>query len=171
LRRRRCNDHPSHDGSHCGADGHRGTFIHDDRRACTDSTTAAATTTGAPVLTPEQVIADNMIPLPPNTELVSVEEMEGGLVVGANVDSPPPPGYATLLTDAGWEVLDVRFGSEATIAVQLELCLIAFANYESSTAPGYWFLFWVVTGVTREDCVSLGDTIIAALAGMGPPLG
>ena len=105
------------------------------------------------MLTPEQVIADHMIPLQPDTELVSVEEIEGGFRVGAVVNAPPPPGYAATLTDAGWDVLDVRFGSETTAAIYRDaaICLIAYANYDTFLAWNHSTYFAVSVGTFADE--------------------
>lgn len=136
------------------------------------TTTAAPATTQAAALTPEQVIADNMVPLPPQTELVSVEEIDGGFRVGAIVNSPPPPGYAATLAGTDWEVLDVIFGSETTVATYLtaSICLIAYANYDGSSDPSFWFYFWIFTGgLTPEDCLNAVADVISFSSSLGRP--
>ena len=141
--------------------------------ATTDApaTTAAPATTMPAALDPAQVVAEHMIPLQPDTELVSAEEADGGFRVGATVDAPPPPGYAATATAAGWTVLDVRFGSETTIAALGDLlyCLVAYANYDSSSSPDYWMWFWFATGLTAEDCLAAGERIGATLSLLGRP--
>ena len=135
------------------------------------TTTAAPATTQAAALTPEQVVADHMIPLLPNTELVSVEEIDGGFRVGAIVNSPPPPGYAATLTDAGWTVLDVRFGSESTIARDATAfyCLIAYADYLSSGDNSFWMFLQIFGGLTEADCLAAADDVISLLSSFGSP--
>ncbi len=139
--------------------------------ATTTTTTAAPAPTEAMALTPEQVIADNMIPLPPNTDLVSVEETDDGVRVGTVVNSPPPPGYAALLTDSDWEVVDVVFGSEATMAFYetAALCLLAYANYDSSDSPEYWIWFYIFTGLDAVDCLDATSDLISLMSGLGRP--
>lgn len=146
--------------------------------AATTTTTTAATTappaTEAAAPTAESVIADHEIPLQPGTELVSLEVMDDGFRVGAIVNSAPPPGYAATLTAAGWEVLDVQFGSEATTAF-LEsaligaICLVAYANYGSSSDPSYWFYFFIYTGLTPDDCKAAAADAISLASTFGRP--
>ncbi len=136
------------------------------------TTTAAPATTQAAAPTPESVIADNMVPLPPNTELVSLEEIDGGFRVGAIVNSAPPPNYAATLAGTDWEVLDVVFGSETTVATYLtaSICLIAYANYDGATDPSFWFYFWIFTGgLTAEDCLNAVADVISFSGSLGRP--
>lgn len=140
--------------------------------APTTTTTAAPATTQPAALDPAQLVADHMIPLPANTELVSAEEVDGGgLRVGAIVNASPPPGYAATATAAGWTVLDVRFGSETTVAVfgAAVYCLIAYANYDASDSVDYWMYFTFFTGLTEEDCLAATDALISALSLLGRP--
>ena len=138
----------------------------------TTTTTAAPATTQAAGPTPESVIADNMVPLPPNTELVSLEEIDGGFRVGAIVNSAPPPNYAATLAGTDWEVLDVVFGSETTVATYLtaSICLIAYANYGGATDSTFWVYFWIFTGgLTAEDCLNAVADVISFSSSLGRP--
>jgi len=139
--------------------------------APTTTTTAAPATTQAAAPTAESVIADNMVPLPPNTEMVSLEEIDGGFRVGAIVNSAPPPNYAATLAGTDWEVLDVIFGSETTVATYATagICLIAYANYNGSSDPTFWFYFWILTALTPEDCMNAVADVISLSSSLGRP--
>ena len=141
----------------------------------TTTTTAAPATTQPAAMTPEEFVAEHMIPLPAQTELVSIEEAEGGTRVGAIVSAAPPPGYAATATAAGWNVLDVTFGSERTTATfentvaSVVYCMIAYANYDSSSSPDYWIYFWFFTGLTEQDCLDAGDRLGSIQSLLGSP--
>jgi len=132
------------------------------------TTTAPATTTTSTTTAPldgEQVLSDAGIPLPENASVVAVAEPgDDQVLVGANVATAPPPEYAALLDGTDWEVIDVVFGSEATVAFNsvAELCLLTYADYLSPSELEFWIWFWMWTGLA--DSVSCSEVAFAAMS-------
>ena len=143
--------------------------------APTTTTTAAPATTQPAAMTPEEFVAEHNIALPADTELVSIEEVDGATRIGATVNATPPPGYAAMATAAGWTVIDVTFGSEITTAIFAEAvgdlfyCLTAYANYDSHDSPEYWMWFTFWTGLTEADCLGASSLVSSALSLLGSP--
>lgn len=135
----------------------------------TTLTTAATTTTVT--LSPAEVLAEYEVPVPEGAELVFVEPQGGADVsVGANVAAAPPPDYPSRLAGTDWEVLDVIYGSESTVALQTlrGLCLLVSANTAATTS--YWLYFYVWFNLaSRAGCLEAATEIIELVRSFGAP--
>ncbi|GEM_PF-6650035 len=121
---------------------------------------------------PAAILADLGVPLKDGTEVIAAAALsDGNVAAGVSVDAPPPPLYGTDLEAAGWNVLDVRFGSEATIAYddELLLCLIVYANYDSPSDLEYWMWFAGYPDIDPEECMENAEEYFAQMGDFGRP--
>lgn len=98
--------------------------------------------------------AEQGLPLPDGAELSFYEERDDGSVaIGGIVNAPPPPDVNALAASVGGEVAALEFGSVYGAMSLGQACAYLYANYDSPTAPFYWFyIVLIAAAVSVSEC-------------------
>ena len=94
------------------------------------------------------------LPLPDGAELSFYEERDDGSVaIGGIVNAPPPPDVNALAASVGGEVAALEFGSVYGAMSLGQACAYLYANYDSPTAPFFWFyIVLIAAAVSVTEC-------------------